>query len=151
MKRFANTLIVLAAASASAGEPASWLPPPPEYLGSYEDWTEIPKEAFSEVSAASLPSAESRLASAAFVALAANSVKAITPSSFKCAPPAKTYLVRAAYMNRGTGAFSLHWAGAALIVTHNSLGSISPIRRSVLVACLARQPSQVFGTVGSDL
>lgn len=62
-------------------------------------------------------------------------------AEFKCSVGATLYLVRAAYLNGGTGNFELFWARSALVVSHASLGSATNLNKSALIACLSKQPS----------
>jgi hypothetical protein len=151
MKRLAHILVAAFVASACAGAPESWLQAPPRSLGASHDWTEVSRSAVLEVSVSKLASAEADLANVPFVALAPSSVEYFSQAGFRCSLPDKPFLIRAAYMNGGTGAFTLYWAGTALVVAHDSLGPKRAVQRTALVACLARQPSRVFSSVGSDL
>jgi hypothetical protein len=42
--------------------------------------------------------------------------------AFRCSEGSALYLVRAAYLNGGTGEFKLWWVGTARVVAHASLG-----------------------------
>jgi hypothetical protein len=56
-----------------------------------------------------------------------------------------TFLVRAVYLNAGTGAFSLYLQSNKLFVTHGSLGrNAVPMKRQALVVFLPKQPDEVF-------
>jgi hypothetical protein len=151
MKRLAQILAAAFVASACAGAPESWLQSPPKSLGLSHDWTEVPRSAVLEVSVSKFASAEADLVNVASAALAPSAAEYFSRPGFKCAPADKPFLIRAFYMNGGTGAFTLYWAGTALVVAHDSLGPKRTLQRTALVACLARQPSQVFSSVGSDL
>lgn len=134
----------------ASAAPASWLEPPTN-LGSWSDWEEIPESHYFEVTASKLGAAQHRLTDAQFVPQEINAVKYFGGRSFRCENPAKAYLVRAIYMNGGTGRFTLYSAKSSLIVTHQSLGHARPLHQTALVACLTQAPTAVYGQVSSDL
>lgn len=142
--------VATAPAVEGAAAQASWLEPPTD-LGSWRDWEEIPESQYFEISASKLEDAQDLLSHAQVVAVEPNAAEYFGGRSFQCGNPAKAYLLRATYMNSGTGRFTLYWAKSSLIVTHQSLGHARPPRRSALVACLTRAPTAVYGQVNSDL
>jgi hypothetical protein len=55
------------------------------------------------------------------------------------------FLVRAVYLNRGTGKFMAVLAGSELLVEHGPLGrSTASMRRQALVVRLPQKPETVF-------
>lgn len=102
---------------------------------------------FQEVTGATEPKAESLLKQKPIVRLSVAQAKTFTGGQFKPTKGKQPYLVRAVYLNKGTGAFSVFLNGKKLIVSHGSLGhSAVPMKRQALVVNLSAQPSQVFVT-----
>ena len=119
---------------------SEWLEPPPASAGSPQQWKEIPATAFFEVPASRLAAAEAWLSDTAALLQEPNGIAYFGRPDFKCTESTRPYLVRALYTNGGTGRFSLHWAGSALVVSHESLGRSSRPFRSALVACSLCNP-----------
>ena len=127
-----------------------WLKSVPPSVGN--DWSEIAKDQYFEVPVSRFVTANYRLSGVEFVAQEQNEVVYYGGGSLKCPPPSKTYLVRALYLNGGTGTFRLYWAGSALIVSHGSLGSPPEHpNKSALVACLVQEPTAVYSALSSAL
>ncbi len=64
---------------------------------------------------------------------------------YNAPPGTKPFLVRAVFLNRGTGAFSAYFTADSLKVEHGSLGkSAVPMKRQALVVSLERLPKEVF-------
>jgi len=62
-------------------------------------------------------------------------------------PGMRFYLVRAVYLNEGTGTFQLRLAGTELEVHHGSLSrGAMPMKRAALIAQLKEQPTEVYVT-----
>lgn len=151
MKNLAILLLVFLAFPAATAPLKDWLEQAPSSAGTWRDWTEIATGYFFEVPASKLGTAEVWLADTAFLVQEQSGVTYFGRPDFKCPAPTKPYLVRAAYINGGTGSFSLHWAGSALVVSHAALGSGGVPNRSALVACLAQAPSAVFSSLSGAL
>jgi hypothetical protein len=151
MKHLANLLLMFLSFSATAASPQAWLDQVPSSAGTWRDWTEIPSSTFFEVPASRLSAAEVWLADAAFLAQEQSGVTYFGRPDFACPASTKPYLLRAAYVNGGTGSFGLHWAGSMLVVSHASLGPGGAPRRSALVACLSQAPSAVFSSLSGAL
>jgi hypothetical protein len=127
----------------------AWLERVPNSEGTRSDWRAVAPHMFFEVSASRLASAEWALTDVSF--LREKEPDYCGRPDFKCALPSKTFLIRAEYVNGGTGSFGLAWAGSALVVSHSSLGGGGPPSRSVLVACLDQVPTAVYGHLSTAL
>jgi len=126
-----------------------WLDHVPSSLGSPHEWMGIPSDSFFEVPASKLATAEFWLAN--ITTVPQENAAYFGRSEFKCSASATQYLVRAAYLNGGTGNFELFWAGSALVVSHASLGSATNVSKSALVVCLSKQPTAVYSFTSSAL
>jgi len=151
MKHLAYLPLVFLPLSAIAASSEAWLDPVPASAGLRSDWAEIPNDAYFEVPASKLGTAEVWLADTAFLAQEQSGLKYFGRPDFKCPVSTKPYLVRAAYINGGTGGFGLHWAGSALVVSHASLGPGGAQHKSALVACLSTTPAAVFSSLSGAL
>jgi hypothetical protein len=150
MKRLTCILAILACVSSCSETESAWLRPPPQALGGVTDWIVVDETAFFEVPVSKLEAAEHALADVSVIPRDQGQGY-FGRSAFVCEPPRRVYLVRAQYMNGGTGGFTLYWASSRLVVSHFSLGGASPVKKSALVACLAQKPLEVFGGVGAAL
>jgi len=66
-------------------------------------------------------------------------------------PGSSLFLVRAVYLNRGTGKFMAVPVGSELLVEHGSLGrSAIPMKRQVLVVRLSQKPETVYVSCSMD-
>jgi hypothetical protein len=126
-----------------------WLQRVPPSEGTWSNWRAVPPHLFFEVSASRLASAEWVLADVSFKR--EKEPDYYGRPDFQCELPSKTFLIRAEYVNGGTGGFGLAWAGSALVVSHSSLGGGGPPSRSVLVACLDQVPTAVYGHLSTAL
>lgn len=126
-----------------------WLEPVPSTLGYAYKWTPAADDSFFEIPVSQLDTAEYWLRDTTL--LPQNSGDQFGRPDFVCQGPSKLYLVRASYINGGTGSFILYWAGSALIIAHGSLGHSGPTNKSALVACLDKVPTAVYGSVSSAL
>jgi hypothetical protein len=60
-------------------------------------------------------------------------------------PGTKPHLIRAVYLNKGTGAFVIYSRGDDLFVKHGSLGHHAvPMKRQCLVVFLDRSPKRLY-------
>ena len=150
MKRLTCILAILACVSSCSETESAWLRPPPLSLGGVKDWTMVDETAFFEVPVSKLEAAEHALADVSVIPRDQGQGY-FGRSDFVCEPPRRVYLVRALYMNGGTGGFTLYWAGSKLVISHSSMGGASPEKKSALVACLVQKPLEVFGAVGGVL
>jgi len=150
MKNIACLLLLLPF-SVAAAPSEIWLEQTPASVGTWRDWTEVAADSFFEVPASRLGAAEVWLADAAFLAQEQSGVTYFGRPDFECPSATKPYLIRAAYINGGTGRFSLHWVGSVLIVSHASLGLGGSPNRSALVACLSQAPTAVFSSLSGAM
>ena len=149
MKDPAKLLLALLSFPALAASSAPWLKPAPASAGTWANWTEISASAFFEVPASKLGTAKHWLGKAAFLPQKQSDITYFGRPDFKCRLPAKSYLLRASYINGGTGSFALYWSGSVLIVSHGSLGPAGAPSRSALVACLSKAPAAVYSSLSS--
>jgi hypothetical protein len=126
-----------------------WLEPVPRTLGYAYEWTQVADDSFFEIPASQLATAEYWLRDT--VLLPQDNGSQFGRPDFACKTSSKLYLLRASYINGGTGGFTLYWAGSALIIAHGSLGHGGPANRSALVACLDRKPTAIYGSVSAAL
>lgn len=151
MRTVAALLILLATLPAFAGASSKWLVPAPASAGSPREWQEIPGSSFFEISASRLAAAEAWLANTAAIVQEPSVFAYFGRADFKCTESTSPYLIRASYVNGGSGKFGLHWASSALVVSHASLGHTSRPFRSALVACLPKLPAAVFSYISGAL
>jgi hypothetical protein len=142
-------LAILLCSFSLASTSDEWLEQVPQSIGPSQNWTPIPRESFFEVPASKLDAAKVWLAKD-FILDQADASYFDQPN-FKCSRPSSLYLVRALYLNGGTGHFDLKWAGSAVVVSHASLGAATRPVRSVLVACLAKRPTAVYASISADM
>lgn len=143
--------ISLLVSAVALGAPAQdWLEPAPASIGSSQDWTPI--EVFFEVPASKLAAAEAWLAHIPYLAQDQRGLAYFGRPGFSCPATAKPYLVRAAFINGGTGQYSLFWThNADLVVLHGSLGPGGPANKSALIACLPSSPKAVYSVITGAL
>lgn len=151
MTYLATLLLIFLSSSAAAAVPKAWLERVPDSAGSWRDWTAIPESAFFEVPGPMFSNAEALLADAAFLAQEQSDMASFGRPDFACPASTRPFLLRAAYINHGTGRFGLDWAGSMLIVSHASLGPGGPPGRSALIACLSQAPSAVFSSLSGAI
>jgi hypothetical protein len=144
---FVLSMSICAGVVASPAGP--WLEPVPSSLGSPREWKVIPNESFFEIPASKLATAEFWLAN--ITTLVQKNAAYFGRPEFNCSAGATLYLVRAAYLNGGTGDFKLFWAGSALVVAHVSLGSATNLSKSSLIVCLSIQPTAIYSLTSSAL
>lgn len=126
-----------------------WLEPVPEGVLSYE--IEFPKAKIFEVPASKLGTAEYWLKDALYLPGNSGTVKYFGQPDFECPALNKAYLLRANYLNGGTGHFDVSIKDRIVIVGHFSLGGGTIMHQSALVACLPVEPTHVFSDVSSAL
>ena len=151
MRHIAAITLSLLASSAIAASSDSWLEPVPASLGSWQQWEELPKDSFFEVPASKLLTAEAWLDDTPYLAQEQSSVSYFGHPKFECPAPSKSYLIRASYINGGTGEFQLFLAGSAIVVSHGALGPYTPPSKTALVACLSKEPTAVFSSISTAL
>ena len=151
MRQIAALALLLVASSAIAAKDDSWLGPAPASIGTWPQWEQIPQGSFFEVPASKLPTAEAWLNDAPFLAQDRGGLSYFGHPEFQCSAAQMAYLIRAAYINGGTGEFQLFLAGSAIIVSHGSLGPYNPPSHTALVVCLPAAPTAVYSSLSTAL
>jgi hypothetical protein len=153
MKNIAVAFFLLLPISVAAAQTGAWLEAAPSSMGGFGKWVKISDRAFFEVPASKLDAAETSLSNVTFLAQSSGDPAYFGRPDFQCTAPSKPYLVRALYINGGTGSFSLYWADSSLVVAQGSLGSpdAPTPNKSVLVACLSKEPKAVYSVLSSAL
>jgi hypothetical protein len=102
-----------------------------------------------EVKPASRAEAERRLLAVAAERVSAEEAAAYAAEPLAVAEHEAVYLVRALYLNRGTGGFMVTFDGRDLFVRHDSLGRCAaPMGRQPLLVALPGAPEHVYVSVG---
>lgn len=110
-----------------------------------EKANELPDKEVYKVTSVMLPKAEAMLKQKSLVQLSTAQAKGFVGGNLKAVSGKIPFLVRAVYLNEGTGKFMVYQRGKCLWVTHGSLGhSAVPMKRQVLVVFLKVRPTQVF-------
>jgi hypothetical protein len=100
---------------------------------------------FHEVTNSMQSKAQNLLKQKSIVPLSLAQAKTFTSGQFKQVKAKRPYLVRAVYLNKGTGAYSVFLRGKKLVVSHGSLGrSDVPMKRQALIVYLSALPTEVF-------
>jgi hypothetical protein len=136
---------------AVATGPDAWLQPLPQSLRSAPNQERISEELFFEVQASKEGAAESYLAQKPIIPQTQDNVRWYGQRRFQCPEGATPYLVRAVYVNGGTGGFSVSRIGTSLVVSHGSLGHNYGAHRSALIVCLTSQPTDVYIEAGTAM
>ena len=133
----------LSCSTAPRFSPDPWYaPPPPPYP---IECSPLPPDSFVEVSADTLLRFAGALEQTAAVPVAPQQLSAILPADFRPPTDRQPYLLRALFLNRGTGAFSVCSFSDGVLVSHVSLGAHpAPMQRSALVAFLSHAPTTVY-------
>jgi hypothetical protein len=93
-------------------------------------------------------SAEQRLARADIVRVSRDEAHDYSSAPSQFSASNDCYIVRALYMNRGTGSFSVRFDGRDLYVHHSSMGHHAvPMKRQPLLVALPAAPEHVYVTV----
>lgn len=105
----------------------------------------LPDTDIIEVSPDHLTSAEEQLRRLACVAITADRASELTGRSVVSRAASSLFLVRAVFLNRGTGKFMATPVGGDLLVEHGSLGrSGVSMKRQALIVRLPQKPETVF-------
>ena len=145
-------LLLVAGLSANAAPNASWLAPVPASAGNWRDWESLAEGAFFEVPASRLAAVVEWLEDKPYLSQEPSNLGYFGRPDFKCSGKGRLYLVRALYVNGGTGRFDLAWTKqAALVVSHASLGPGGPASKSAIVVCLPGEPTAVFSSISGAL
>ena len=110
-----------------------------------EEGNKLPDKEIYKVTSIMQPKAEMMLKEKPVIQLSAPQVKAFVGGNPKSVYRKTPFLVRAVYLNEGTGKFMVYERDKKLWVTHGSLGrSAVPMKRQALVVFLKVRPTQVF-------
>jgi hypothetical protein len=127
----------------------SWFHPPKDVMP-FPRAAMLPSVDVMEVAATKMPEAEEQLRDVACIEVSSQSAAELIGQSVESAT-GNLYLVRAVYLNRGTGKFTVVPLGRDLLVTHNSLGRTAvPMKRQALVVRLPQKPDVVYVDCGMD-
>ena len=128
----------------------SWFHPA-EGASIFRQAKKLPDEHVMEVVLAKMPEAEEQLRDVACVELSSQHASEMTGQPVKAIPGGSLFLVRAVYLNRGTGKFTVSLSGRNLLVEHGSLGhSAVPMKRQALVVSLPQKPDVVYVSCSMD-
>lgn len=109
------------------------------------EWERIPDEQVWEVRDSLQARMQERLAEHPVVPLSRQEAAAAVEGDKAGGDSLKPYLVRALYLNYGTGGFSLYRSGTNLLAVHGSLGkSAVPMKRRALVLLLPVPPQKLY-------
>lgn len=133
--------------AADLNDGKAWLHPAPPTCRS-SSLKELPASDFFEVAASKEYVAEVRdLERRRFVPLTQETAHYFTGDYYRCPSGKRPFLVRAVFAHGGTGNYTLHRCGNALLVSHASLGTTTIYRRSALVVNLSFTPTDVYTAV----
>ena len=112
---------------------------------------ELPDKEVHKVTSLMWPKAEAMLKQKSVVRLSAVQATGFVGGNLKAVSGKTPFLVRALYLNEGTGKFMVYQRGKRLWITHGSLGnSAVPMKRQALVIFLKTRPTQVFVDCSMD-
>ena len=151
MKRALGMFGLLFSSYALAAGPEAWLRPLPRSLRNAPGEERISEELFFEVQASKEGTAETHLAKEQIIPQTQDDIRWYGQRRFQCPTGATPYLVRAVYINGGTGGFSVSRVGTSLVISHGSLGHNYGAHRSALVVCLTFQPTDVYIEAGTAM
>jgi hypothetical protein len=128
----------------------SWFHPPGDWLR-FRQAESLPATNVVEVLPDRLVAAEEQLRDVACVAVSSDRAADLTGQKIEAGAGAALFLVRAVYLSRATGRFSVVPVGRDLLVEHGSLGrSAVPMQRQALVVRLPREPEVVYVSCEMD-
>jgi len=111
----------------------------------FQQVEKLPDADVMEVAPAKMPEAEEQLRDVVCVELSSQRASELTGQPVKAIAGGSLFLVRAVYLNRGTGKFTVSLSGRNLLVEHGSLGhSAVPMKRQALVVRLRQKPDVVY-------
>lgn len=131
------------------GEDGWYRPVDSSFAGT--EWQPIPDEQVWEVRDSLQARMQERLAEHPVVPLSRQEAAAAVEGYKAGGDSLQPYLVRALYLNYGTGGFSLYRSGTSLAAVHSSLGkSAVPMKRRALVILLPVPPQELYIEVFMD-
>ena len=123
----------------------SWYRPPPA-----EWWRSSERPADLHVIAvpdAQREAAQTMLVNESFILLSATEASRLVGTTMTPDPGMTFYLLRAVYLNEGTGSFYVSQRGGVLDVHHGCLGRHAvPMKRAAVIVQLREAPSEVYVT-----
>ena len=124
----------------------SWYHPPSDW-SQFRQAKALPDSDISEVAAERMTAAEEQICDVACVEISVDHAAELVGRSMPLRAGSGFFLVRAVYLNRGTGKFSVVQVGNELLVEHLSLGhSAVPMKRQPLVVRLSQKPETVYAS-----
>ena len=128
----------------------SWFRPPGEWTR-FRQAQSLPASDIAEVSSERMAAAEKQLHDAACTEISAERAAELTGRTMPPRAGESLFLVRAVYLNRGTGKFMAVQSGSELLVEHGSLGrSAVAMKRQALVVRLPKKPETVYVSCTMD-
>lgn len=147
MKSIVTSFLIIACSIGIAGDGQSgraWLRPTPR-TDKYDEWKELRDTDIYEVVASKQAAAiYFDLASKPCVALSEDRAKYFTGHWYACPRRKRPFLVRAVYVQGGTGKYLASRRGEDLCIAHGSLGSGGDYHQSALVVNLDFTPRQTY-------
>jgi hypothetical protein len=127
----------------------SWYHPPSEWAR-FRQAQGLPDADIVEVAPDHMTAAEKQLRELSCVEIPTDRASELTGRLIP-SRAGSLFLVRAVYLNRGTGKFMAVLVGSELLVEHGSLGhSAAPMRRQPLVVRLSQKPETVYVSCSMD-
>ena len=128
----------------------SWLHPPSDW-SRFRQAQRLPDSDISEVAPDRMAAAEEQLHDVACVEISPDRAAELTGHTMPPQAGSSLFLVRAVYLNRGTGKFMAVSVGSELLVEHGSLGHAAvPMKRQPLVVRLPQKPETVYVSCSMD-
>jgi hypothetical protein len=128
----------------------SWFDPPSEW-SRFRQAKSLPDSEVSEVAPEHMAAGEEQLLDVACVEITADRAAELTGRAMPPQAGSSLFLVRALYLNRGTGKFMVVPVGSELLVEHGSLGrSAVPMKRQALAVRLSQRPKTVYVSCSMD-
>jgi len=128
----------------------SWFHPPSDW-SRFRQAQHLPDSDISEVVPDRMATAEEQLRDVACVEISPDRAAELTGHTMPPQAGSNLFLVRAVYLNRGTGKFMAVPVGSELLVEHGSLGHMAvPMKRQALVVRLSEKPEIVYVSCSMD-
>ena len=128
----------------------SWFHPPSDW-SRFPQAQSLPSSDIAEVIPEQIAAAEEQLRDHACVEISADHAAELTGRPMPPRADSRLFVVRAVYLNRGTGNFMVVPVGSELLVEHGSLGhSAVPMKRQPLVVRLPQKPETVYVSCSMD-
>lgn len=149
MNRVALACVLLAsllvACAPKSFEPDPWYRVPED--ASYRQWPELRGGRLHEVAESKLDEAVAQLEEVSIVELTEQEAEGLLGKPLPGSPGTTPYLVRAVFLNKGTGRFLIYMSGDQIAVFHGSLGGGErAMGRQPLVLQLEELPAEVYVT-----